>query len=396
MGAQETTSRDNRVGAAVQLSRLRPNDAKSAFATLLFDLGIVVVTVALKYVLFTLFGADAGFTIYVPAVAIAAWYRGLLGGILATFLAALLDTLLFVPSLSTVLVDIRDHQVRLLAYLAGGAAVSYLSHRLRTERDRARMESDERERALSDAAVARAELARLVDTERRANEMREAFNSIISHELRTPITAIYGGAKLLANRERRLDDAARQNLLEDLEAEADRLYRLVEDLLVLSRSERGTFERSSDPVHLPRILARVVRSEHERWPSARFTITAPTPTSVARGEETYTEQVLRNLLSNAAKYSPVGSEINVIVDETAEGVRVRVLDRGVGIDPAEASKLFELYYRSPESATSVSGAGIGLFVCRVLVESMGGRIWALPRPDGGSEFGFILERFVEG
>jgi two-component system sensor histidine kinase KdpD len=377
------------------LARLRPNDAKTAFGTLLFDLGLVVVTVAFKYVLFTMLGADAGFAIYVPAVAIAAWYRGLLGGILATVLSALLDTLVFVPSLSTVLVNLRGQQVRLLAYFAGGVAVSYLSHRLRTERDRAQTESAERERALADAAIVRAELARLIDTERSANEMRDAFNSIISHELRTPITAIYGGSKLLAKRDRHLDDAARQELLEDLEAEADRLYRLVEDLLVLSRSERGTFERTADPVHLLRILARVVRSEHERWPSARFTITAPTPTSVARGEETYTEQVLRNLLSNAAKYSPPGSDINVIVDETAEGVRVRVLDRGVGIDPAEATKLFELYYRSPESAATVSGAGIGLFVCRVLVESMGGRIWALPRPDGGSEFGFILERLEE-
>ncbi|WP_457840920.1 DUF4118 domain-containing protein, partial [Staphylococcus aureus] len=90
-------------------------------------------------------GANAGFTIYVPAVAIAAWYRGLLGGVLATFLSALLDTLIFVPALSTVLFNARDQQVRLLAYAAGGMAVSYLSHRLRTERDRARFQSSERE-----------------------------------------------------------------------------------------------------------------------------------------------------------------------------------------------------------------------------------------------------------
>jgi two-component system, OmpR family, sensor histidine kinase KdpD len=104
---------------------------------------------------------------------------------------------------------------------------------------------------------------------------------------------------------------------------------------------------------------------------------------------------LRNLLSNAAKYSPPNSVINVIVDETAEGVRVRVLDNGVGIDPEQTSRLFELYYRAPETAAKVSGAGIGLYVCRVLVESMGGRIWAVPRPEGGSEFGFVLERYEE-
>ena len=381
--------------APERLSRLRPTDARSAVVTLLFDLGIVGFTVALKFVLLNVLDANAGFTIYVPAVAIAAWYRGLLGGILATVLSALFDTLVFVPGLSTVLFDIRDQQVRMLAYVAGGVAVSYLSYRLRSERDRARFESAERQIALKDASLARRELARLVDTERHANEMREAFNGIISHELRTPITAIYGGAKLLANKERHLDEAARQDLLEDLETEADRLYRLVEDLLVLSKSERGTVERAAEPLHLPRILAVVVRSEHERWPSARFTVATPSSISPARGEDTYVEQVLRNLLSNAAKYSAPESDINVIVDETTEGVRVRVLDRGVGIDPDQAGKLFELYYRSPETSAGVSGAGIGLFVCRVLVESMGGRIWAMPRPDGGSEFGFVLQRYEE-
>ena len=79
--------------------------------------------------------------------------------------------------------------------------------------------------------------------DRRANELRDEFNSIISHELRTPITAIYGGAKLLASRDRRLDDVARTEIIEDLEAESDRLYRLVEDLLVLAKSERGTIDR---------------------------------------------------------------------------------------------------------------------------------------------------------
>ena len=193
-----------------------------------------------------------------------------------------------------------------------------------------------------------------METERRASELRDAFNGIISHELRTPITAIYGGAKLLARRDRELEPDTRRELIADLEAEADRLYRLVEDLLVLSRSERGMIERVDDPVVVQRVVERVVRSETERWPSVTF-VSETQAGATARGDDTYVEQVMRNLLSNAAKYSPAGSTVRVIVDETAEGVRVRVLDEGPGFDPEETSRLFELYYRSP--STSAQSAG---------------------------------------
>jgi len=376
-------------------ARLRPTDARFTLRTLLVVGALVGLTVVVKYLLLYSTGVNAGFAIYLPAIAVAAWYRGVLGGVLTTVSTALGDTLVLLPGLPQVPVDLRDQQLRLLAYLAVGGGVSYVSNRIRAQRDRGRHASAERRQALAEAAAAREELGRVVALEQRASELRDAFNSIISHELRTPITSIYGGAKLLANRERKLDEATRQDLIDDLEAEADRLYRLVEDLLVLARSERDTVERTTEPLLLPRIVARVVRSEDERWPAAQFEVRALNDLSPARGEETYVEQVLRNLLSNAAKYSPHESVVEVIVDETPEGVRVRVLDRGAGFDPAESARLFELYYRSPSTASTASGAGIGLYVCRVLVEAMGGRIWALARPDGGSEFGFILERAEE-
>ena len=362
-----------------------------ALRTFLVVAVIVAAGVALKALVGVITGADAGFVIYVPVVAIAAWYRGLHGGVLSTVLVVMADVLLFLPQLQIPAAEARTDQVRLVAFVAGGVAVSYLSYRLRRERDHARRESAERRRALEEVAAAQTELARLVATERRASELRDAFNGIISHELRTPITAIYGGAKLLARRDRQLDPHVRQDLIDDLEAEADRLYRLVEDLLVLSRSERGSIDRADDPVVVQRIVDRVVRSERARWPSVSF-VAENSATSTARGDETYVEQVLRNLLSNAAKYSPAESTVRIIVDETAEGVRTRVLDEGGGIDAGESARLFELYYRSPTTSATTSGAGIGLFVCRALVEAMGGRIWATPREGVGAEFGFVLER----
>jgi K+-sensing histidine kinase KdpD len=326
--------------------------------------------------------------------AICAWYRGFLGGILATVVIALVDTLLFLPPLFIIAINVKDDQIRLAAFLLAGAAIAYLSYRLRSERDRARVESAERRKALEEVAAAREELARLVETERRASQLRDAFNGIISHELRTPITAIYGGAKLLARRDRPVDEETRRELIADLEAESDRLYRLVEDLLVLSRSERGTIERADDPVVAQRVVERVVRSEQQRWPGVNL-VAETTAVATARGDDTYVEQVVRNLVSNAAKYSPAGTTVTVSVDETAEGVRVCVLDEGPGIAADETARLFELYYRSPLTAGISSGAGIGLFVCRALVEAMGGRIWATSRPQGGSEFGFVLARLEE-
>ena len=364
----------------------------SALMTILVATAIAGLAVGTKVGILLLTDQNAGFVIYVPAVALVAWWRGLAGGLVTTLLTALMEVLVFLPPMLVLTADLQGEEIRLAAYLLGGISVSVLSYRLRAARDRAERESGERHRALEAEARARRQLDELIASERRANELRDAFNSVVSHELRTPITAIYGGAKLLARRDRTLDDATRQELVDDLEAEADRLYRLVEDLLVLARSERGNIELSAEPIVVPRLVQHVVESEQARWPAARFEMRINSGVVAARGEDTYVEQVLRNLLSNAAKYSPAGAVTAVIVDETSEGVRVRVLDDGAGIDPDEATKLFDLYYRSPATARSVGGAGIGLFVCRSLVIAMGGRIWASARPAGGSEFGFVLPR----
>jgi two-component system sensor histidine kinase KdpD len=103
--------------------------------------------------------------------------------------------------------------------------------------------------------------------------------------------------------------------------------------------------------------------------------------------------VLRNLLSNAAKYAPAGSKVAVIVDDDGTRTTVRVLDEGPGIARDEVEQLFSLFYRSPSTAASAAGAGIGLFVSRRLVDEMGGDMWARARPEGGSEFGFSLATY---
>ena len=234
------------------------------------------------------------------------------------------------------------------------------------------------------------ELASRYEDERRANALREAFIGVISHELRTPITTIYGLSKMLRQRLDSLSAEVRNQAIEDVEAEADRLYRLVEDLLVLSRAERGRVEISSDPIVIAHVLRRAVESEAARWPTRRFGLNVDGPLALVLGEETYIEQILRNLLTNAAKYSPGGTSVQVTAVTEDGEVVVRVLDEGMGIPEGDPGELFELFYRAPNASRQAAGAGIGLFVCRQLVEAMSGRIWARNREEGGAEVGFAL------
>ncbi|MBA2570665.1 MAG: hypothetical protein H0V04_05740 [Chloroflexi bacterium] len=226
---------------------------------------------------------------------------------------------------------------------------------------------------------------------RAAQAAREAFMGLLSHELRTPITTIYGGTRLL---ERPLADEARQEIVSDVRSEAERLYRLVEDLLVMTRVERGGVEIGDEPILLQRVLNSVAVVEQGRWPGLQVKLGLPPTLPAVRGDPTYVEQIVRNLLTNAAKYGGVSDPVEIVAIDDGEDVAVRVLDRGPGIDADDADHLFDLFYRGASTARTASGAGIGLFVCRALVTAMGGRMWAAPREGGGAEFGFSLPVFA--
>jgi K+-sensing histidine kinase KdpD len=248
-------------------------------------------------------------------------------------------------------------------------------------------------RAVVNVLAGAIDRARKLEIERRSQDVGRAFIGVVSHELRTPITSIYAGAKLL---NRRVGDEKEQaEMAADIEAEADRLYRLTEDLLVLTRLERHDLEVGREPILLKHLLSRVVASEQRRWPLVTFQLGVEGRLATVMGEESYVEQVVRNLLGNAAKYSPTGGHIEVIAEEVDAGVAVRVLDRGPGIGGSDPAQLFALFYRAPGTASQASGAGIGLFVCDQLVRAMGGELWAQPREGGGSEFGFSLARYPD-
>lgn len=230
---------------------------------------------------------------------------------------------------------------------------------------------------------------------RRREEIRETFIGVLSHELRTPVTTIFGGAKLLARETSTLDEETRRGIFQDIYEEAERLQRLVEDVVALNRFGEGAGEISWEPVLLQRLLPRIVSSEQARWPGITFEQAIAPALPTVSADPTYVEQVIRNLLSNAAKYGGAGSTVTISVEPGDGEVIVRVLDDGPGFPPDEATRLFELFYRSPATAGAASGAGIGLFVSARLIAAMDGRIWAASRSEGGAEFGFALTQLDE-
>ncbi len=243
------------------------------------------------------------------------------------------------------------------------------------------------------AAAARELEARYAD-ERRLRAFRDAFIGVISHELRSPITTIYGLSHVLRQRHRSLDADSLGQHLDDIHFESDRLRRLTEDLLVLSRAEGGRLIVAAEPVSVARATADSVQSEAGRSSAHHFELEVPSGVPLVAGEQLYVEQIVRNFLSNAAKYSAPGTTIRTSVTPESEGVAVRVRDQGPGI-PESPERLFELFYRSPDAATHAPGAGIGLYVCSELVRAMAGRIWAAEAPEGGAEFGFWLPALQE-
>ena len=226
---------------------------------------------------------------------------------------------------------------------------------------------------------------------RRGQALRETFLSLLSHELRTPVTTIYAAAAVLTRPGRTLKPELAAEILADVAAEANRLYRLVEDLMVLAKFDEG-IELGSQPVLLQHLVPAVVGSETGRWPAVEFSWQAAPNLATVGGDETAIAQVVRNLLSNAAKYSPAGGRVEVAIRGVSDGVEVAVRDEGPGLGPGEAEKVFDPFYRSPSTAGLASGAGIGLYVSRRLVEAMGGRIAANSPDGGGSEFAFVLPR----
>jgi PAS domain S-box-containing protein len=220
--------------------------------------------------------------------------------------------------------------------------------------------------------------------------VKDQFLSLVSHELRTPISTILGNGKLLLQRGDTLQDEDKRQALTDVVSEAERLQRIIENLLVLSRMDASR-ELRAEPILLSKLVGEEIDAFRRR--STRpVSISIEDDLPIAVGEEGLVRQVVENLLGNADKYSSKEADaIEVVLRRTEAGwPEVRVLDHGIGFDSTDLRQLFTPFYRTEAAMRFATGMGLGLAVCKRIIEAQGGTIVARAREGGGSEFAFSL------
>ena len=224
-----------------------------------------------------------------------------------------------------------------------------------------------------------------IETER----LRNSLLSTVSHDLRTPLTAIAGAASGLLEEHTPLDTSTRHELCQTIAEEAHRLNRLVNNLLEMTRLEAGAVQVHKEWQPLEEVVGAALTRLEEQLHDRPLTTHLPADLPLVPLDSVLIEQVLINLLDNAMRYTPPGSPIALMAWATVDTVTVEVADRGPGLPPGEEQRIFDKFYRV-KRADMPSGTGLGLTICRGIIEAHGGRIWAENRPRGGTVVRFTL------
>jgi two-component system sensor histidine kinase KdpD len=223
-----------------------------------------------------------------------------------------------------------------------------------------------------------------VETER----LRSSLLSSVSHDLRTPLAAITGAASTLLDSDTALGLTTRNELVQGIYDEADRLNRLVANLLDMTRLESGAVHVHKEWQPLEEVIGAARNRLDVQLHGHPMAVQLPPDLPLVPLDGVLIEQVLVNLLDNAIKYTPPGSPITLSAEGSASEVTVIIADRGPGILSGDEQRIFEKFYRAMPS--TAQGAGLGLAICRGIILAHGGRIWAENRPAGGTAFAFTL------
>jgi signal transduction histidine kinase len=227
-------------------------------------------------------------------------------------------------------------------------------------------------------------------TEQLPQAVVDELFSILSHELRAPLTTIKGSSRTLLRHGAALDPAAARQLLLDIDQEADRMHRLVDNLLELARAGVGRSALRNEPTALDALIRRVVADATPRAGTRTLRVRASGDLPRPSIDPVRIEQVIRNLVDNAVKFSPPTGTIDITAVVQRGVIVVTVKDEGPGVAPEYHGRVFERFFRVEPHSTGIAGAGLGLAICKRFVELHGGRIELDSRPGQGAAFRFTL------
>ncbi len=250
-----------------------------------------------------------------------------------------------------------------------------------------------------DQATAMIERARLhrdalqIELLQRTDALRSALLSSVSHDLRTPLSSIKAAASSLLQEDVEWDEETKRSFALAIEREADRLNRLVGNLLDMSRIEGGALKAEKEWYSIEEVIHDVIGHMYTLLQDRNVRKDIPDNLPPVELDYLQIDQVLTNLIENAVRYTPSQSPIEIAVRSMDGQIMISIADRGPGIPPYDLERIFDKFYRvsgAKRRNSSVMGTGLGLAVCRGLVEAHGGRIWAENRPEGGAIFRFTL------
>jgi two-component system sensor histidine kinase KdpD len=232
-----------------------------------------------------------------------------------------------------------------------------------------------------------AEEARQARLRIEAEQLRNSLLSSVSHDLRTPLTVVTGAAAALLDRSAPKDPVQSRELLETIHEEGERLNRLVRNLLDMTRLEAGSLKVNKELQPIEEVIGAALNRTEDRLGRRPVSTRVPDDLPLVPLDAVLIEQVLINLIENAAKYTPADTPIEVSALAGSGVTEVEVADRGPGVAARDAERIFDKFYRAHDEG---GGVGLGLAICRGIVRAHGGRIWVEPRPSGGASFRFTL------
>jgi len=226
---------------------------------------------------------------------------------------------------------------------------------------------------------------------KKLEQLKDEFIGLVSHELRSPLTVIMGAVNTALTEGARMSRDEVRQLLQDASWEAEYLSHILGNLLELSRARADRLILSMEPVGVKNVVRNVVDRLRRQSSTHRFELDFPRVIPIVYADQLRLERILYNLLENAVKYSPDGGKIRVFARPENDHLVMGVSDEGIGISLHDQAKLFNPFQRVEDPRLDgVKGAGLGLLVCRRLVEAHGGRIWVESEPGRGSTFSFTL------